>query len=186
MEGVPVAGKLCPAVPAAVEHQARKPGRDRADWGRAAGARRPPRGQAGAGGAPPAPTGEPPGGLASNCEKSRRPRERSTCGGGLGFLLLRASQGARPAIPDKALKLQEIFAGTEPGSRLGTSPSRRILTEGGRRFGDLGEAAVMTYLQQLGPRETEGTGLRLTVRGRALPSLPRAAGGPGRRLLFGG
>lgn len=83
--------------------------------------------------------GEPPGGLASNCEKTRRPRERSTCGGRTRISPPRLSGPPRapaPAIPDKALKLQGNLCGHGAGIQAGDKPQPEnrvggILTEGG-------------------------------------------------------
>lgn len=93
VEGVPVAGKLCPAVPAAVEHQARKPESLRSSrlgkgWGRHRP--RPPRGRAaGAGGAPPRPKLEsPPAAWPLIVRKLGAPGNVPLVEGGLGFLLL--------------------------------------------------------------------------------------------------
>lgn len=93
VEGVPVAGKLGPAVSAAVEHQARKPESLRSSrlgkgWG--CHRPRPPRGRAaGAGGAPPRPKLEsPPAAWPLIVRKLGAPGNVPLVEGGLGFLLL--------------------------------------------------------------------------------------------------
>lgn len=93
MGGVPVAGKLGPAVPAAAELQARKPESlrsSRLGKGRERHRLRPPRGRAaGAGGAPPRPKLEsPPAAWPLIVRKLGAPGKVPLVEGGLGFLLL--------------------------------------------------------------------------------------------------
>ena len=128
----------------------------------------------------PTPSWRAPCGLASNCGKTRRPREGSTCGGRTQISppkLPGPPRAPAPAIPDKALKRQESLRAWSRDPGRGQAPARELCQgalKGGRDvvLGLWGGSGDYVFVAAYwGPGD--GTGLRQPV--RALPSLPSAA-----------
>lgn len=125
----------CPAPGVRGRRDTRARGAARSAWERPrAPPPAPPRGRASGAGQPrPAPSRRAPGGLASNCGKTRRPGEGSSCGGPTQISppkLPGPPRAPAPAIPRKALQT----AGNLRGRGAVPQPkncARGVLLEGG-------------------------------------------------------